>query len=188
MSGLRIPPFAGDADNLTAALAYAEAGWYVGPLRLGLGEREGKNPGDYLGDDWDQKTSRNPDVITAWFNGRDDLGVFLHVGRSGGWVADVDKPAKIPDVLERSVSGAPFQATRPTTDPARGHYVFTAPPGRRLGNSTGNSVAAGVKPAAVTPPGWADGGAVLYQLQAVASASRRAGVCVADGGGGPLGP
>jgi putative DNA primase/helicase len=137
MSGLRIPPFTGDEDNLTAALAYAEAGWYLGPLRLRSGERQGKNPGNYLGDDWDQKTSRNPEVITAWFIGRDDLGVFLHVGRSGGWVADIDKPAKIPDVLERSVSGAPFQATRPTTDPTRGHYVFTAPAGRRLGNSTG---------------------------------------------------
>lgn len=132
MSGLRIPDFTGNEDTPTAALMYAEAGWYIGPLKIGT-----KHPGSFLGDDWDQKTSRNPDVITAWFKDRDDLGVFLHVGRSGGWVADVDKPDKLPDVLKRSMAGVPFQATRPTTDPARGHYVFTAPPGRRLGNSTG---------------------------------------------------
>jgi Bifunctional DNA primase/polymerase, N-terminal/AAA domain len=137
MNGLHIPVIDPGADTLTAALAYAEAGWYVGPLKVGT-----KHPGSVLGDDWDQKTSRNPEIITGWCTGRDDLGVFLHVGRSGGWVADIDKPAKVPDVLERVIARwceplVPFQATRPTTDPARGHYVFTAPPGRKLGNSTG---------------------------------------------------
>jgi Bifunctional DNA primase/polymerase, N-terminal len=51
-------------------------------------------------------------------------------------VIDVDRPDKLPDVLERHLDAAPFQSTRPDI-PGRGHYVFAMPPGRTLGNGTG---------------------------------------------------
>ena len=131
-SNLSIPRFDEDADVLTAALAYAEAGWYVGPVKAGS-----KHPGNVLGDRWHTKTSRDPQVIAAWFAGADH-GVFLHVGRSGAIVFDVDHPDKMPATLRKAIAQAapPFQSTR-TDEPARGHYVFATPPGRTFGNGTG---------------------------------------------------
>ena len=115
-----------------AAMAYAVAGWYVGPVRRGV-----KNPGSVLGRKWQHRTSRDPEQIHAWFS-ESDHGVFLHVGRSGAIVFDVDDPTKLPELLRRAIRDhrPPFQSTRSDV-PGRGHYVFAAPHGRRLGNSAG---------------------------------------------------
>src|SRR6476661_6851639 len=59
-AGLTVPDVAG-MDTLSAALAYAGAGWYVLPVRKGT-----KHPGTVVGDDWQHKSSRDPQVITAW--------------------------------------------------------------------------------------------------------------------------
>ena len=117
-----------DADTLTAALAYAEAGWYLIPVHKGT-----KNPGSVVGNDWQHRSSRDPKQITAWYAGTDH-GIALHVGRSGAVVFDLDHPEKVPAALASAMASAPFQATR---DGGRGHLVYLAPPGRRLGNSTG---------------------------------------------------
>ncbi|MEY2451477.1 MAG: hypothetical protein QOD92_1051 [Acidimicrobiaceae bacterium] len=130
VASLIVPDIDPDADTLTAALAYAGACWYVGPTRLGT-----KNPGSVLGDHWHAQTSRDPKTIISWFAGR-NLGLFLHVGRSDAWAADVDHPEHMPDVLAAVIGAAPYQSTRPDT-PGRGHYVFRCPSGRRLGNGTG---------------------------------------------------
>jgi hypothetical protein len=132
---LTVPTFDGSEDVCTAALAYAPAGWYVGPLAA-----DTKHPGSILGDGWPSKTSRDPQVIVGWFAGAmAGVGVFLHAGRSGAVVFDLDEPAAVPDVLRQAIRQCrpPFQQTRPDDNPARGHAVFRQPPGRSFGNGTG---------------------------------------------------
>jgi hypothetical protein len=130
MTDLYVPGITPDMDTLAAALAYAKAGWYVLPVKRGT-----KKPGSVVGDHWQDKSSRDPKQIAAWFAGT-DYGIALHVGRSGAIVFDVDKPDKLPDILRRHLVSAPFQSTRPDV-PGRGHYVFLQPPGRTIGNSNG---------------------------------------------------
>jgi AAA domain/Bifunctional DNA primase/polymerase, N-terminal len=119
-------------SEATAALAYANRGWYVGPVRRGT-----KHPGSVLGDDWNVKTSRDPQIIANWFAGTDH-GVFLHCGRSGAWVADVDTPENLHPAIQTAINecNPPYQSTRSNV-PGRGHYVFLQPEGRRLGNGLG---------------------------------------------------
>jgi len=127
---LSIPDIAPDDDTLTAALAYADAGWYVLPVRRGT-----KKPGSVVGDHWQDKSSRDRKQITAWFAGTTH-GIALHCGRSGAVVFDVDAPDKLPDILRKHLRAAPFQSTRPDV-PGRGHYIFLMPRGRSFGNGTG---------------------------------------------------
>jgi hypothetical protein len=115
---------------LTAALAYADAGWYVLPVKRGT-----KDPGSVVGKRWNDKSSRDPKQLAAWFAGTDH-GIALHCGRSGAVVFDVDDPDKLPKILVKHLRSAPYQSTRPDT-PHRGHYLFAMPTGRTLGNSTG---------------------------------------------------
>ncbi len=131
MSALRIPDVTG-LDTLAAALAYAEAGWYVGPVKART-----KNPGSVLGASWHERTSRDPKQLAAWFAGTDH-GLFLHVGRSGAVVLDVDAPGKLHEAIGRAVDDVapPFQGTRPDV-PGRGHYLFGCPPGATFGNGVG---------------------------------------------------
>lgn len=118
---------------LAAALAYAEAGLYVGPLR-----HRSKHPGSVLGPAWDSKTSRDPAVVRRWFPEGTDRGVFLHCGRSGLVVFDVDTPANLHELVAFAVDECqpPWQNTRPA-HPDRRHYVFALPQGQMLGNGTG---------------------------------------------------
>lgn len=128
----RIPEIDPDDDVLTAALSYAAAGWYVVPVRRGT-----KNPGSVLGSSWQHQSSRDPEVLAAWFAGTDH-GIALHAGRSGAIVADVDHPDRLPDALAAAVRDhtPPHQSTR-HVQPGRGHYLFAVPAGRTLGNGTG---------------------------------------------------
>jgi hypothetical protein len=129
-SALCIPQLPPGVDNLTAAMAYGDCGWYLAPVRHGT-----KDPGSILGKGWQHKTTRDRQMIAALFAGTDH-GIALHCGRSGAIVFDVDNPDALPDVLRKHLDAAPYQATRPDT-PGRGHYVFGMPPGRVLGNGTG---------------------------------------------------
>lgn len=130
MTALTVPDISDDADALTAAFAYANAGWYVLPIKHGT-----KHPGSVVGKDWQRKSTRDPEQIVAIWAGTNH-GIALHCGRSGAVVLDVDRPDNLPDVLFRHVNAAPHQTTRPDT-PGRGHYVFATPVGRTLGNGTG---------------------------------------------------
>ena len=89
MNALTIPAITPEQDTLTAALAYAKAGWHIGPERRGTGD-----PGSILGKGWQHKTSPDPQVITSWFAGTNH-GVFLHAGRSGALIIDVDNPENL---------------------------------------------------------------------------------------------
>jgi P4 family phage/plasmid primase-like protien len=129
---LHIPALPEDSDTLTAALLYAEAGWYIGPC-----DQASKHPGSILGKGWQHQTSRDPHQIAAWFAGS-DAGLFLHVGRSGGLVLDVDDFSRLPDLALEVIEECqpPFQSTR-ANGHGRGHYVFSQPDDRLIGNSVG---------------------------------------------------
>jgi hypothetical protein len=131
MTRLHIPDV-GDLDALAAALAYASGNWYQGPVKRGT-----KHPGSVLGGSWHHQTSRDPGQLAAWLAGTDH-GIFLHAGRSGAVIADIDHPDKVPPILARAIGELrpPFQSTRPG-EPGRGHAIFACPPGRVFGNSTG---------------------------------------------------
>jgi hypothetical protein len=130
---LAIPVITAEMSTLDAAYAYAKEGWYIGPATRGS-----KHPGSILEKDWQRKTSRDPKVITAWFAGTDH-GVFIHAGRSGAVIFDVDNPENLPSVIRQAIRDhwPPYQMTR-IDQPGRGHYVFAIPEGRKFGNSIGN--------------------------------------------------
>jgi hypothetical protein len=131
-----IPELPPGCSVLDAALSYAEAGLYVGPIRSGVTSKR-KHPGSVLYDDWPSKTTRNADTIRHWFTDTDH-GVFIHCGRSGLIVFDVDDIHTVPEELARAIEQEqpPHQPTR-TNQPGRGHYVFQIPPGRKFGNGMG---------------------------------------------------
>lgn len=135
---ISIPDIPDNSTVLAAALLYAEAGLYVGPLRPGR-----KDPASSLGKGWPGKTSRDPEQLREWFDGT-DANVFIHVGRSGLVVVDIDKPQLTPDILRNNLGDGPRQQTRPD-QPERLHWVFTAPEGQRFSNGLGS-----------IPPGWGD--------------------------------
>jgi putative DNA primase/helicase len=126
-SALSVPDIDPGADNLTAALAWAKAGWYVLPVKRGT-----KDPGSIVGRRWQHKSSRDPKVIAAWFAGTDH-DIAVHCGRSGAVVLDVDKPELVPADWWQHLNTAPYQSSRPDT-PDRGHYIFAMPEGRSIGN------------------------------------------------------
>jgi Bifunctional DNA primase/polymerase, N-terminal/Protein of unknown function (DUF3987) len=130
---LHIPDINDDDDNLTAALKYADAGWYLLPVRM-----DTKHPGSIVGPGWPSLSSRDPKQITAWFAGTDH-GIALHCGRSGAITLDVDNYEAVPDAVlaATETTDCPYQSTRPD-QPGRGHYLFANTTGRRIGNGLGN--------------------------------------------------
>lgn len=129
-----IPPAAdlGDGSVMAAAFAYIRSGLYIGPLRQGT-----KNPGSMLGKGWHAKTFNDAESVATWFSGV-DLGAFLHCGRSGLVVLDIDAPDEVPASWWPLLDTMPFQRSRPSSG-RRGHYVARTPPGRHIGNSIGRA-------------------------------------------------
>ena len=129
---LSIPDDINEADTLTAALAYASAGWYVLPVRT-----DTKHPGSVVGAGWPSMSSRDPKTIAGWFAATDH-GIALHCGRSGAVVLDVDDYDNIPDEVLTVIetTDCPYQSTR-TDQPGRGHYLLANETGRRIGNGLG---------------------------------------------------
>jgi AAA domain-containing protein/bifunctional DNA primase/polymerase-like protein len=132
-TGLSVPDLTPDDTTLSAALAYANAGWYVVPIRRGT-----KHPGSVIGDRWQHQSSRDPVQLAEWFTGTDH-GVALHVGRSGALVFDVDDPGKVPSVLSYWLSTdprPPYQTTRRSVA-GKGHFIYAVPHDAHYGNSPG---------------------------------------------------
>jgi hypothetical protein len=136
-SPIRVPDVAG-LSPVEAALAYAEAGWYVLPTD----PADIKNPGGVVRGRWQDKSTRDPERIRAWWRGNPGHGVALHVGKSGAVafdldIDDVDAIARAgrPDIAGALRSAAAIQATRFQGD--RGHYLYATPPGESFGNGPG---------------------------------------------------
>ena len=132
---LYIPDGINTLDALSAALSYADSGWYLVPVNTNIGD--GKHPGSVVGDKWQSKSSRDHKVIAGWFAGT-DYGIALHCGRSGAVILDVDDPEAVPDAVLAAMetTGCPYQSTRPD-QPGRGHYLMANDTGRRIGNGLG---------------------------------------------------
>lgn len=139
---LAIPDGLDQASTLDAAVAYADHGWYVLPVV------RGKHAGSYLGKGWPDKSTRDPDLIRAWFASSADLAIAVHVGASNALAFDVDTVDNLPLPLVQALleHKPPYQMTRPD-DVARGHYLFKLPDGVMFGNSLGQL--------RTTPP-WGD--------------------------------
>jgi len=136
-SPLRVPDVAG-LSPVEAALAYAEAGWYVLPTD----PADVKNPGSVVHGHWQDKSSRDPGQIRAWWRENPGNGIALHVGKSGAVAFDLDiddldviARAGRPDIAEALRSATAVQATRCQGD--RGHYLYATAPGESFGNGPG---------------------------------------------------
>ncbi|MEU4920970.1 bifunctional DNA primase/polymerase [Streptomyces parvus] len=148
-------PIRRERTYLAAALAAAERGWHVFPLRPGdkrpalHGEIACPGTGDCAGGHrkWEQRATIDPDRIrTAWSAGAFNVG--LATGPSGLVVVDLDPvkardPKGTPDgvislqaLCERAGHAVP-NTYRVRTASGGHHLYFTAPPGVRLGNSAG---------------------------------------------------
>jgi hypothetical protein len=130
---LTVPDVAG-LTLMEAALAYAEAGWFVLPTAPG----DIKNPGSVVGGKWYELSSRNTDQIRRWWTANPDYGIALHCGRSGAIVFDLDVGDldTVPGRLAEALRAADvIQLTRRSGD--RGHYVFAVPLGESFGNRAG---------------------------------------------------
>lgn len=150
---MAVPKRFPDVVGLTvrqAAVAYAEAGFTVGPTV------SGKNPGYLLGNRWQDKTSSNPSTVDGWFDGRgrDDwnpqraqeepTSVFLHCGPSGVVVFDLDNPEGLPDDLREVFEAHPTARQVSRRDGSRYHVVYATEPDE-FGNGRGS-----------LPKGWGD--------------------------------
>ncbi|WP_082950290.1 MULTISPECIES: bifunctional DNA primase/polymerase [unclassified Mycobacterium] len=113
----RIPDVTG-LDSFQAALAYANAGLYVLPVKIG------KHPGSVVGRDWPQQSTRDPDVIESYWDRPEQRGIALHTGKSNLIAFDLDVDV-VADELDWLRTGL-FQSTRGGRG-ARGHYVFASP-------------------------------------------------------------
>lgn len=130
---LHVPDATG-MSLMDAALAYAEAGWYVLPLRPRT-----KRPA--VGN-WDENSSRDSEQIQQWWSENANYGVGLHLGRSGaiGFDFDEDDLDVIvgdgrSDMAEALRGAGAIFGTRPEGD--RCHYIFATMPGEQFGNSAG---------------------------------------------------
>ncbi len=136
-SPLRIPDVAG-LSLAAAALAYAKAGWYVLPTD----PADIKNPGSVVHGHWQDKSTREPEQIRAWWRESPGNGIALHLGKSGAVAFDLDiddldviARAGRPDIAEALRSAAVIQTTRRQGD--RGHYLYATAPGESFGNGPG---------------------------------------------------
>ena len=123
-----------DTDGLSlqdAALVYAEAGWFVLPIRPGS-----KNPGSVVGSDWQRKSSRDAAVVRRWWAEDTNYGIALHVGRSGAIAFDLDRASldELPLDLAAALRTGLCQHSR-RGQPDRGHYLFLNDKG--FGNGAG---------------------------------------------------
>lgn len=104
-------------SSYKAALAYAEEGLYLLPVATG------KHPGSVVGNRWEEKSTRCPDVIEARWDCDYPPGIAIHTGRSGLVVFDLDIDV-LPAELDWLRTGL-IQSSR--TGPSdRGHYVFVS--------------------------------------------------------------
>ncbi|MDO3398679.1 bifunctional DNA primase/polymerase [Mycolicibacterium neoaurum] len=130
---------------MDAALAYADAGWYVLPTN----PADIKNPGSVVKGKWHEKSSRDPDQIRQWWETNPACGIALHCGRSNAGVFDYDqddlqalRAIGRSDLAEALLAATALQGTRRDGD--RGHYIFLLPDdGREYGNSAGAFMAVG---------------------------------------------
>lgn len=132
-TSLTIPNISESATAVEAAHLYAAAGMFIIPTD----PKKIKNPGSIVGNNWQDKSSRDPEQIEEWFANYPDRGIAWHVGRSGAIAFDLDRDEKPEDVdgeIWDALQTGAIHATRETGP--RAHYVFRCEPDE-FGNSAG---------------------------------------------------
>lgn len=107
-------PNVGELSVSQAALAYADAGFFVLPVA------RGKHPGSIVGKGWPDKSSTDSEQIELWWDDNPSAGIAIHAGPSGLTFFDLDVDT-IPDELAWLRTGI-IQFSR--HDSERGHYGF----------------------------------------------------------------
>jgi P4 family phage/plasmid primase-like protien len=124
-------------SNAEAALAYAEAGICITPVRLGT-----KNPGSYIGPGWPERATCDLDTVRSWWLRWPEAGIAMHPGPSGYLVIDVDHPEKLEDWLRNLLKDALSRSTTNNPTSERKHHFFRLKPDQHFGCGLG-----GMKPA-----------------------------------------
>lgn len=130
---ISVPSKTENMSVLEAAIEWSASGFFVLPI-----DPTTKNAGSIVGKGWPDKSSRDPQQIEKWFQTRTNIGLAIHLGKSGAIAFDVDDPSQLPNRLREwlMLENVPFQSTR-IHDPLRGHYIFATPEGSHFGNSKG---------------------------------------------------
>lgn len=113
---LSIPDIAG-MSLAEAAVAYAQAGWFIAPTD----PTDCRNPGSYLGIGWPAKTTNLPAKVAKFWSKNPDAGIALHLGRSRAIAADLDV-----DIVPEDMSALHLGITQLSRlgGSQRGHRVF----------------------------------------------------------------
>lgn len=108
-------PDVGELSLSEAALAYADAGFYILPVA------RGKHPGSIVGKGWQFQSTTDPEQIEQWWDENPDAGIAIHTGASGLTFFDLDIDV-LPNRLDWLKTGI-VQLSRSSAS-ERGHYGF----------------------------------------------------------------
>lgn len=130
---LKVPNRLANLSRVEAALAYANAGWYVLPTA----PSDNKNPGSVVGNGWHRKSSRSTRQIRQWWANYPDRGIALHMEKSRALAfdLDIDDLESVPHEYRDALRSGLFQSGRNSGD--RGHYVFALDAADSFGNGAG---------------------------------------------------
>jgi hypothetical protein len=111
-----LPDLSAATTPLDAALKLAEAGIPVFPAQ------PDKRPA--YGLKWKDRATTDAEQLRRWFAGHDELLVGMPLAGINAVAIDVDDPGAVTAELSAILDGTAFNASRPNSQPGRGHYVF----------------------------------------------------------------
>lgn len=135
MGALQVPDVSGSSLE-DAALAYAQAGFFVLPVA------HGKHPGSIVGKGWPDKSTTDAEQIADWWDEKSDAGIAIHTGASGLTFFDLDTDA-VPEELAWLRTGIVQFSRAESVGSERGHYGFFT--GDEIFNSGDLKLADGTK-------------------------------------------
>lgn len=130
-------------DTVSAALSYAEKGWYVFPvagIENGVCTCHNKDKCDSPGKhpviaNWQEKATRDPEQIEKFFNKKTPVNIGIKTGKASGlFVLDVDIKGNGAATLEEKFGKMP-NTLRAKSGSGGEHYYFRYPIGKECGGT-----------------------------------------------------